>query len=133
MERRHRWALATEWYLKEFLDIELPPMDGEESMTKEQLMDELHHALGRYFPHEDIITGSRTELRLEQYTVNKIREVYGLTFDEFVELPLFEVEERLRLQRNALARDRRLASIAANKAKHDLGNDKAEPFGMLDV
>lgn len=129
MEKRHKKAFLLDYYLSTYLGIEMPEVEGEEYMSKEQMMDRLCTHVMQAFPQEDVITNGRMAVRFEEYQINRIREAYGLTFDEFIDLPFSIVEDRLNHQRLLLAKERHQARIAKQRAeKEPQGRDNDFPF-----
>jgi hypothetical protein len=129
--RRHKKAFLIDFYLSNYLGIDLPAMPREETMSRDQIMDNLCAQLMVAFPQEDVYTNNRMQTRYEEYHINRIKEAYGLTFDEFIALPFYLVEQRLDHQRLLLAKERQHAARAKASAKADPKDD--DGFPMLPV
>jgi hypothetical protein len=121
-----------DYYLDRFLGIQLPSVPGEEFLDRDAILDVAMGQMMEYFPEEDVVSQNRMTIRFEEYRVNQIKEVYGLTFDQFIALPYYEVEERLRRQRINLSRERRETEMAKKRSRVNQ-SDSGGDFDFLDV
>ena len=110
----------------------MPAVAGEEFLDRDAILDVAMGQMMEYFPEEDVTSQNRMTIRFEEYRVNQIKEVYGLTFDQFIALPYYEVEERLRRQRIHLSRERRETEMAKKRSRVNQ-SDSGGDFDFLDV
>ena len=132
MTRDRKKAFLLDYYLDRFLGIQLPAVAGEEFLDRDAILDVAMGQMMEYFPEEDVTSQNRMTIRFEEYRVNQIKEVYGLTFDQFIALPYYEVEERLRRQRIHLSRERRETEMAKKRSRLNQ-SDSGGDFDFLDV
>lgn len=132
LTRERKKAFLLDYYLDRFLGIQLPSVAGEEFLDRDAILDVAMGQMMEYFPEEDVVSQNRMTIRFEEYRVNQIKEVYGLTFDQFIALPYYEVEERLRRQRINLSRERRETEMAKKRSRVNQ-SDSGGDFDFLDV
>ena len=67
-------------------------------------------------PKEDYRTNSRSNLRLDQFIANEIKEAFGYNLTEFLQLPTYFMEELLTKQRKSLKERREMAERQRKEA-----------------
>lgn len=68
---------------------------------------------------EDYRSENRMSLRVEQYLANEIKESYGYTLEEFLNLPTYFMEDLLTRQRTMLSERRAMAKKQKEDAERD--------------
>lgn len=67
-------------------------------------------------PKEDYRTHSRSNLRLDQFIANEIKDAFGYDLSQFLQLPTFFMEELLAKQRKNLKEKREMAEKQRREA-----------------
>lgn len=81
--------------------------------------------------NEEYLTNTRTKLRIDQYIANEIKDTFGYTLEEFLNLETGFLEELLDRQRKVLAERRELAKRQAKDADRKSRDDVYDLSGNL--